>query len=131
MKINKYIDDFMKSKYGYEIPVIPGEIKFNSKCHWNSVREAEIKKQDKIIICWVSCGDGGFLHFVNTDDKKCFENTLGSMPFHKKYEYRVIDIIYKEAFHNVEYVLSRYHRIIEKEVKRKFPIRRIFENYNY
>jgi len=88
-----------------EIKCIAGEIRFNYKCHLNSVHEA-VKNNHKEIALVIQTENGcdPIIHFVNYDGKQYIDNTWGYWT--KVCKYNLIRKVPKREFDEVSRILG-------------------------
>lgn len=76
LKARNEICNYIVSKYN-KIEVIPGKLLFNFRCHNNAVHIAKKKKHKKLAMCVYITEGYPIVHFINYNNKKFKDNTLG------------------------------------------------------
>jgi len=98
-----------------KIKVEPGVLRYNYKCHINSVHDAINDGQDKVAMCFYIDDDYPIIHFINVQNDKFIDNTLGQ--WSQKFDYYLIRYIEKDSFWDIEKIFTSYR----KELHRKLP----------
>jgi hypothetical protein len=95
----KFLLNYIYNNYK-NINVKSGNCRYNYKCQMNAVHEAITHNQDYIAVVFYIDNNEPILHFINVNKyDEFFDNTLGV--WSSKYDYYLIDYIYKSEFFEV------------------------------
>jgi hypothetical protein len=109
-----------------KIKVHPGVLRYNFRCHQNCVHDAINDSEDKIAMCFYIDNSHPIIHFLNYDDGKYIDNTLGH--WSSKYDFFFVRFIEKESFWDIGEIFDNYR----KELRRKLPfLVRLFSNVQF
>jgi len=111
-KVTNKIIQYARTKEKLE--VVYGKMRWNYKCHLNSVHEAWRKGYDKIAMVVQIEDDWCCIHFLNYDGEKFIDNTLGE--WSRCYEYRFIKFIGEDEFRNVGGVFENYREYLRSKL---------------
>ena len=115
-KAKQIIKDHILSTCEKIKEVKAGELRYNYKCHLNSVHHALCENHLKIAMCFYMDGDLPIIHFINVSVNKVYtDNTLGV--WCTKHDYYLIKLIDSSEFWDIEKTFSAYR----KEIMRKLP----------
>lgn len=97
-----------------KISVYSGKLRWNQKCHLNSIHEAWRKHQNRVALVIQIEDDWCCIHFLNYDGVKFIDNTLGE--WSRCYEYRFIKWIEEDEFHNISGIFSEYRKYLQTKL---------------
>ena len=109
-----------------KISVVSGECRYNFMCHRNAVHDALNANQDEVAMCFYIDDDQPIIHFINIEDGRYVDNTLGR--WSDMHDYYLIKTIGKEDFFNIADIFVDYR----KQLQGRLPILiRWFNNIDF